>query len=89
MPSKTLGWEGMRIRQMVKSALKDPRMPAGLSEEEANVWIAKRTEELEIQTATEARSVEIARILRNELPNLTTARNATEQALKALGPSAR
>ncbi|KAJ4491172.1 hypothetical protein C8J55DRAFT_421558 [Lentinula edodes] len=89
MPSKTLGWEGMRIRQMVKSALKDPRMPAGLSEEEANTWIAKRTEEVEIQTATEARREEIARILRNKLPNLTTARKATEQALKALGPSAR
>ncbi|GAW08496.1 mitochondrial 50S ribosomal protein L28-like protein [Lentinula edodes] len=89
MPSKTLGWEGMRIRQMVKSAMKDPRMPAGLSEEEANAWIAKRTEELEIQTATEARREEIARILRNKLPNLTTARKATEQAIKALGPSAR
>ncbi|KAJ3867482.1 hypothetical protein EV359DRAFT_71168 [Lentinula novae-zelandiae] len=88
MPSRTLGWEGMRIRLMVKSARKDPRMPTGLSEEEVNVRIAKRTEELEIQTATEARSVEIARILRNELPNLTTARKATEQALKALGPSA-
>ncbi|KAJ3814057.1 hypothetical protein F5876DRAFT_86697 [Lentinula aff. lateritia] len=88
MPSKTLGWEGMRLRLMVKSARKDPRMPAGLSEEEANAWIAKRTEELEIQTATEARRVEIARILRNDLPNLTTAQKATEQALKALGPSA-
>ncbi|KAJ3747471.1 hypothetical protein DFH05DRAFT_1533705 [Lentinula detonsa] len=89
MPSKTLGWEGMRIRLMVKSASKNPRSPAGASKEETDAWIAKRAEELRIQSATEARRVEITRIIRDDLPDLTTARKATEQALKALGPSAR
>ncbi|KAJ4482320.1 hypothetical protein J3R30DRAFT_3285629 [Lentinula aciculospora] len=89
MPTKTLGWEGMRIRLMVKSAQKSPRIPVGTSEKEANAWIAKRAAELSLQTATEARRVEIARIVRDDLPNLTTARKAAEQALEALGPSAR
>ncbi|KAF9077483.1 hypothetical protein BDP27DRAFT_1208575 [Rhodocollybia butyracea] len=87
--SATLGWEGMRIRLMVKEGLKNPRSPEGSPKEDASARIARRLEEQKIQAATKAREAEITRVLRNRPPTLDTAREATKQALEALGPSAR
>lgn len=85
-----LGWEGMRLRLMVKAGMKNPRVADKSSEDDHTTSrITKALEELSIQNAAKARKVEIARIVRNDLPNLATARKATEQALDVLGPSAR
>ncbi|KAE9408961.1 hypothetical protein BT96DRAFT_807412 [Gymnopus androsaceus JB14] len=87
-PSKMLGWEGMRLRLMVRDGLKNSRV-ADKSSEDGTSRITKALEDLKIKEAVQARRAEIARIVRNDLPNLTTAREATEQALDVLGSSAR
>ncbi|KIK69706.1 hypothetical protein GYMLUDRAFT_34107 [Collybiopsis luxurians FD-317 M1] len=87
MPSETLGWEGMRIRQMVRDALKSPRTAVS-EEEDLSTRVMKEFEKLKVNEAAEARGKEISRIVRNDLPDLGTARRTTEKALEVLGPSA-
>ncbi|KAF5389295.1 hypothetical protein D9757_003398 [Collybiopsis confluens] len=81
MPSNALGWEGMRIRTKVREALKNPRT----SDEgkDVSTRIMKDFERLRVDEAAETRQKEISRIVRNDLPNLGTAHEATEKALEA------
>ncbi|KAL0570018.1 hypothetical protein V5O48_011937 [Marasmius crinis-equi] len=83
-----LGWEGLRLRVLVRDAMENPPPPKGETPEAKAVREEKEELTRRKAKATQARASELRRVVHSQKPTLKTAQAARQAAIEALGGTA-